>query len=673
MKACDTLQDPAPPYRTESREESLPNVVPIRPLRDEPPAPPTTEPDVDRSWDEMMRRVRKYDEDLCKGWKEDIDTLLVFAGLFSATVTAFTIESYQWLSEDAADTTVTLLSQISQQLSQPGIPLPTNTPFEASASSIRINCLWFLSLVMGLTCSLFALLCKQWLREHQRDTHTRTPEEALGLRQLRHDSLQYWGLPRLIATLPVLLELALLLFFAGLLELLWNLEAIPLFVVGCVAIGMSVAMYIATTIIPGVSIIWPILRSKLFPDDFAPGVYRLVCPYKSPQAWAFFRLLVSLLSLPRILDPIPLFSRAFLKSKPRGDRRDFSFAVASQLRGLTEWSVVDLRCIIRGGQTYQFEGFRWLISLYRDTPSIKPYLHSLLRSYSSHNLFPTTFPQYRRIYTWTDPMDVDLAGLSLGLPISYNTRNIMEDPICPLVPLPVTPSGVDLIRRICLNSALLLHYPSSGGVVKARRISKENVSEQTGIRFTLPFHAVESLWKRYPDDDSRVENMGLELLDVYREEWEKFSRDVGEPTDVWDERYQVLASFARHLHSQLPEHQTALLTDRGVRFLRFINEQAITFKLSAHHPGLMETWNRAMRLVQQAKELPGDFFGEITPRKSCLGFAEEKLPILDSPDTEPGDCRGSDSSNGIAGRIREIFTHGWRRTCSKTEPVDSPA
>uniref|UniRef100_A0A0W0EXN4 DUF6535 domain-containing protein n=1 Tax=Moniliophthora roreri TaxID=221103 RepID=A0A0W0EXN4_MONRR len=48
-------------------------------------------------------------------WKEDIDTLLVFAGLFSAVVAAFAIESYQWLSENLADATVALLVQISAQ------------------------------------------------------------------------------------------------------------------------------------------------------------------------------------------------------------------------------------------------------------------------------------------------------------------------------------------------------------------------------------------------------------------------------------------------------------------------------------------------------------------------------------------------------------------------------
>ncbi|KAF9257480.1 hypothetical protein L218DRAFT_879369, partial [Marasmius fiardii PR-910] len=45
-----------------------------------------------------------------QGYKEDIVTLLVFGGLFSAVVTPFTIESYQWLQEDPADTSAALLN-----------------------------------------------------------------------------------------------------------------------------------------------------------------------------------------------------------------------------------------------------------------------------------------------------------------------------------------------------------------------------------------------------------------------------------------------------------------------------------------------------------------------------------------------------------------------------------
>ncbi|ESK82022.1 hypothetical protein Moror_13451 [Moniliophthora roreri MCA 2997] len=167
------------------------------------------------SWERMLKEVSRHDEDMVKGWRDDIDTLLVFAGLFSAVVTAFAIESYQWLDKDPADTTVALLTQlISVQIN--GSQTTTSfepTQFKPDASSIRINIFWFLSLILSLASALFGLLCKQWVREHQRDTTTRTSGEALALRQLRRDSFEKWGVSSFLSALPILLEVAPLFFF----------------------------------------------------------------------------------------------------------------------------------------------------------------------------------------------------------------------------------------------------------------------------------------------------------------------------------------------------------------------------------------------------------------------------------------------------------------------------
>ncbi|EJD36814.1 hypothetical protein AURDEDRAFT_73854 [Auricularia subglabra TFB-10046 SS5] len=51
-------------------------------------------------WRGCLQLAEKYDKDLCHAYRELIDTLLVFAGLFSAVVTAFTVGSYQWLTDE---------------------------------------------------------------------------------------------------------------------------------------------------------------------------------------------------------------------------------------------------------------------------------------------------------------------------------------------------------------------------------------------------------------------------------------------------------------------------------------------------------------------------------------------------------------------------------------------
>ncbi|EJD44222.1 hypothetical protein AURDEDRAFT_27370, partial [Auricularia subglabra TFB-10046 SS5] len=51
----------------------------------------------EEAWKQCSTLMAKHDDEICKAYREEIDTLLVFAGLFSAVVTAFTVESYQWL------------------------------------------------------------------------------------------------------------------------------------------------------------------------------------------------------------------------------------------------------------------------------------------------------------------------------------------------------------------------------------------------------------------------------------------------------------------------------------------------------------------------------------------------------------------------------------------------
>ncbi|EJD46863.1 hypothetical protein AURDEDRAFT_22173, partial [Auricularia subglabra TFB-10046 SS5] len=55
------------------------------------------------AWQKCSELVENHDRGMCEAYREQIDTLLVFAGLFSAVVTAFTVESYHWLHADAAD------------------------------------------------------------------------------------------------------------------------------------------------------------------------------------------------------------------------------------------------------------------------------------------------------------------------------------------------------------------------------------------------------------------------------------------------------------------------------------------------------------------------------------------------------------------------------------------
>ncbi|KAJ7456182.1 hypothetical protein FB451DRAFT_1008798, partial [Mycena latifolia] len=67
-------------------------------------------------WAVYISEAEKYDKALVESWKSDMEGMLIFAGLFSASLTAFIIESYKTLVPDPSESTVQLLTQISRQL-----------------------------------------------------------------------------------------------------------------------------------------------------------------------------------------------------------------------------------------------------------------------------------------------------------------------------------------------------------------------------------------------------------------------------------------------------------------------------------------------------------------------------------------------------------------------------
>lgn len=205
----------------------------------------------------------------------------VQAGLFSATVTAFAVESYQWLQEDPTETLARLqLANLLNDRPPFAKPTPQETSFVVTPSSIRVNVLWFTSLTLALASVLVGILCKQWLREYQRYENL-TAKQAFPVRQMRYEGLVGWRVPAIISFIPLLLQAALILFFAGLLDLLWSLQHVVASVV-TVTIGMTLLFLIVTS---ALSCLEPLLYSfKTLREHY------LQCPYKSPQSWAFHHL-----------------------------------------------------------------------------------------------------------------------------------------------------------------------------------------------------------------------------------------------------------------------------------------------------------------------------------------------------------------------------------------------
>lgn len=198
-----------------------------------------------KGWDAVDKRIRDTDESKVEDYKEDLDTLLVFvsslrvhfdrcvcftnetnqAGLFSAVTTALLIESYKLLQQDQTQTTNILLAQIYLHLNDVSEPTPaidsiaciitSSCLFVSSPPAKRINYLWFSSLILSLVTASFGMLVKQWLREYL-SGNLAVGKSHLRLRFFRYMGMMKWRVFKIASLLPLLLQLALALFFAGL-------------------------------------------------------------------------------------------------------------------------------------------------------------------------------------------------------------------------------------------------------------------------------------------------------------------------------------------------------------------------------------------------------------------------------------------------------------------------
>jgi len=148
---------------------------------------------------------------------------------------------------------VQVLQQISQQLSNASsiveAPQLSRAGFTPSNAAIRINAFWFLSITLSLSSALIIILCKQWVQEYARDPAL-SSKEGLEFRQMRFQGLEKWKLPAMLSMTSVLVQAALLLFFAGILDMLWQFEyASSIAVSVSVALGFVLGSVFFTTLV----------------------------------------------------------------------------------------------------------------------------------------------------------------------------------------------------------------------------------------------------------------------------------------------------------------------------------------------------------------------------------------------------------------------------------------
>ncbi|KAF9031979.1 hypothetical protein BDZ89DRAFT_602250 [Hymenopellis radicata] len=221
-----------------------------------------------RVWKTFLEEYAKFDSDRVEDWRDALDVLLVFAGLFSAVVSTFVTQTSPNLQVDYNQVTAYIVYDMLrlQQVMMDGLPsssvtssgITPTSPVNASRTDAWVNVLWFTSLALSLTTALMAVLVKQWIHQYMA-VPSGTPCDRSRIRQFRFENIDAWHVPLIIGILPVLMHVALGVFFFGLVIHVRALSTPGAVLVGVIGFIAFVA-YFGTTLLP------------LFKPD---------CPYKT--------------------------------------------------------------------------------------------------------------------------------------------------------------------------------------------------------------------------------------------------------------------------------------------------------------------------------------------------------------------------------------------------------
>ncbi|KZV71708.1 hypothetical protein PENSPDRAFT_720786, partial [Peniophora sp. CONT] len=220
----------------------------------------------DRFWALYLKNADSKDTERSQRWKGDTEGILVFTGLFASTVATFVVVSYPLLTPGGGgDETIILLRQL-VTLTNGGEPLDlaglriieTMSP---STSALFINALWFLSLIVSISCALLAVMVQQWTRQYAQDTRRgEIPSKRGPVHSQLSLGIDRFMMENAIELITSLVHVAVALFFAGLTVFLSTLNAV-IASLAATAIALIAISYTVLSVLP--------LR---YPD----------CPYRTP-------------------------------------------------------------------------------------------------------------------------------------------------------------------------------------------------------------------------------------------------------------------------------------------------------------------------------------------------------------------------------------------------------
>ncbi|KAJ7635566.1 hypothetical protein DFH06DRAFT_1055103 [Mycena polygramma] len=399
-------------------------------------------------WSIYVAEAETYNKALVASWSDNVTGILIFSGLFSATVTAFIIEGYKTLLEDSGQTTARLLGQISAQLGEisrgnnSSFSLPPSPPFAPSSSAVVCNIFWFTSLGLSLSCALIATLVGQWAQNFLHCVGIHSPP-VVGARIM---SFLYYGVRRfnmhaVVALIPLLMHMSLFFFFAGLVAFLIPVNLTV--VVVCSAIPLVfTAIYVTLSLLP--------LRY-------------LDCPYRTPLSdalWSLSRWYRRIIKL-ETTDSARPRRQTIVDAMIRAATADTEERASRDCRALT-WTV---KCLVDDNQLQEF---------IRCIPSLLQESRNVAHRYGNHIMDLIANPDIQ-LYVRIEGM---LRTASAGILAAQADDETIRDPFSER-------------RQICYRAmwAIAKLEPTFAAVTDAQLVAGANSQGEFG-RFLLPLVTV---------------------------------------------------------------------------------------------------------------------------------------------------------------------------------------
>ncbi|EED78199.1 predicted protein [Postia placenta Mad-698-R] len=226
-------------------------------------------------WARCAEEVWTFEEKRMERWKDDINYLLLYAGLFSTALTGFIVPFYGFQAH-GVDPTVQALAIIAVQLNiialsvghtnlTQGLPSPILPPSAAPAGRPLVTgVLWTIALILSLGSGAMAIIVSQWLHHHV-NRGASLDRQSARLWYFRHCGFKAWHVEAIINVFPFMLQSAMAFFSVGLIVQLWNWDR-TIAVIATVSVVGLVGTLMVTALIP---------------------VITAACPFESPQAWCY--------------------------------------------------------------------------------------------------------------------------------------------------------------------------------------------------------------------------------------------------------------------------------------------------------------------------------------------------------------------------------------------------